>query len=120
MKSIQLFPSLAFHPNSYEEHCVSLKKGQPTCFSSWRKIFVCFNCNSKVPFVNFSRHIVTCFGKGGFTITRVNSFISSLSSAEIKFDTHNLPRYTAIQCVSVIVIVLSRIGEDTFEKYQEI
>lgn len=54
---------LAFHPNSYEDHCLNQKKGQATCYSSWRKIFVCFICNNMVPSVSFSKHISSCVGK---------------------------------------------------------
>ena len=60
---------LAFHPNSYEDHCLNQKKGLPTCYSSWRTIFVCFNCNDMVPFVKFPKHMRSCLGKGN---TEVN------------------------------------------------
>ena len=60
---------VAFHPNSYEDHCLNQKKGLPTCYSSWRTIFTCFNCNAMVPFTKFPKHMRDCLGKGNTEVT---------------------------------------------------
>ena len=72
-----------FHPNSYEDHCLNQKKGQPTCYSSWRTNFVCFNCNMMIPFVKFSKHMSRCLGKGN---TEVNC---PASGCDEKLDPHD-------------------------------